>query len=746
MALSNQISFSRRKFLEGVGCTAANGLAQGALPRLSKSVKFSIAGADVEFWITPISEHILRVSILAANSHLEPTTAFAGKGLIDRVWPPVKAKFSGTSRSEPMIWGNYRVVVSPEPLTVSVRDDKGTLKQRLIFDSTAGKVNFDLQNNPVFGLGEGGHQFDRRGVVDLMRNGQFKPDQLVNGGRAPIPWLISPSGWALFFHHPMGTFDLTGEQGVFRPAEPAQPQDIFLILAQEPSTVLKEFAQLTGLPHLPPIWALGYQQSHRTLESRDAVLQEVETFHKKNLPCDVMIYLGTGFAPSGWNTGHGSFAFNERVFPDPVAMFREMHTQNVRVVLHVLGVPHDLHGRVADHSTDPDNAANYWRQHLKVFHTGIDGWWVDDGDELPPESRLARNRMYWEGALQQRPDVRPYSLQRNGYAGLQRYGWLWSGDVDSRWHTLRTQIAVGLNTALSGIPYWGTDTGGFFSTKELTAELYIRWFQFSSFCPLFRSHGRTWKLRLPWGWNEGKADPIEDNPAVLPSPVDLHHPEVEEICRKYLNLRYQLLPYLYSTIYTTSQTGMPVMRALWLAFPGEEHVLTIDDAFMWGESMMVAPVVTADAKEREVFLPRGIWYDFWTQQKVERAGLVVRPVDLTTLPLFIRGGSIIPMGPIRHSTAERSSAPLNVYIYPGSDAQFALYEDDGVSMEHQRGLHSVLNMEWRDGPREFSVALARGSSIHSFTSKKMIVHLIGEPETETQVWDGTRKTLNFKRT
>src|SRR5262249_22150519 len=153
------------------------------------------------------------------------------------------------------------------------------------------------------------------------------------------------------------------------------PQDIFLILAREPSTILKEFAQLTGLPHLPPIWAFGYQQSHRTLESRDEVLREVATFREKRLPCDVMIYLGTGFAPSGWNTGHGSFAFNQRIFPDPAVMFREMHSQDMRVVLHVLGVPHDLHGRVMDHSHDPDDAANYWRDHLDVFHTGIDGWW-----------------------------------------------------------------------------------------------------------------------------------------------------------------------------------------------------------------------------------------------------------------------------------------------------------------------------------------------------------------------------------
>lgn len=254
--------------------------------------------------------------------------------------------------------------------------------QRLAFDAATGRIGFQLHDPPVFGIGEGGHQFDRRVVVDAMCNGQFRPDQFVNGGRFPIPWLMSPAGWGLFFHHPMGTFGLTGDEGVFHPSEPAQPLDLFLIVNPDPSAMLQECAQLTGMPHLLPLWELGYQQSHRTLASREAVLAEAETFRAKKLPCDVMIYLGTGFAPSGWNTGHGSFAFSQKIFPDPEVMFQQMHDEGFRVVLHVLGAPHDLHGRVTDHSLDPDDAANYWGDHLKTFATGVDGWWVDDGDEL----------------------------------------------------------------------------------------------------------------------------------------------------------------------------------------------------------------------------------------------------------------------------------------------------------------------------------------------------------------------------
>lgn len=735
---------SRRRFLTGLALSAGTTIVPNTLGQPRSAVAtdaFSIAGAEVEFWLTPVSESTLRISVIAKGSGLEPATTFPGFGLRDRLWPRAAASLNRTTPSAP--WNRRKISLTSIPLTLSALDPSRREIQRLIFDADTGKINFQLYDLPVFGMGEGGHQFDRRGVVDAMRNGQFKPDQFLNGGRSPIPWLISPAGWALFFHHPMGTFDLTGKEGVFRPSEPAQPHDLFLIVNPDPSVMLREYAQLTGMPHLPPLWAMGYQQSHRTLASREAVLAETETFRTKKLPCDVMIYLGTGFAPSGWNTGHGSFSFNQRIFPDPEVMFHQMHEEDFRVVLHVLGAPHDLHGRVADHSPDADDAANYWRDHMKTFATGVDGWWVDDGDELFPEARLARNRMYWEGALQQRPNTRPFSIQRNGYAGLQQYGFLWSGNVNSAWQTLRAQIANGLNTALSGIPYWGTDTGGFFSTKELTAELYVRWFQFSAFCPLFRSHGRTWMLRLPWGWDRGDLGPVEDDRALLPAPEDLHHPEVEEICRRYLNLRYQLLPYIYSAVHTTHATGVPLMRALWLAYPGDLRALSVDDAYMWGENLLVAPVTASAARERNVYLPRGLWFDYWTGEQISGGGNHTRSVDLATLPLYVKAGSILPHGPVKQSALEPSSAPIELHIYPGNDARFALYEDDGISMDHTRGISSTIEIRWNDRLKRLSLSLAPGCIMHSFTTRRFRVRHASNSEAKPLDFRGSPITIDL---
>jgi alpha-glucosidase/alpha-D-xyloside xylohydrolase len=412
----------------------------------------------------------------------------------------------------------------------------------------------------------------------------------------------------------------------------------------------------------------------------------------------------------------------------------------------VLGVPFDLHGRVSDHSADPDNAANYWLNHLEVIKTGMDGWWVDDGDELLPQARLDRNRMYWEGSLAQRPNARPFSIQRNGYAGLQQYGFLWSGDVNSAWQTLKTQIAAGLNTGLSGIPYWGTDTGGFFSTKELTAELYVRWFQFSAFCPLFRSHGRTWMLRLPWGWNRDDVGFVEDDAKLLPAAEDLHHPEVEEICRKYLNLRYQLLPYLYAAVRETQQTGLPLMRALWLSFPGDAKALAVDDAYMWGGSLLVVPVTSKSATERAVYLPQGVWFDYWaTGSNTPIAGgtTVTRAVDLATLPLYVKAGSILPLGPIKQSTLEASFAPLELHIYPGADARFALYEDDGVSMDHTRGVSSTIDIRWNDRARVLSLVLSPGDTMHTFTTRRFTARIAGSPAIKSVEFNGAAATISL---
>jgi len=707
----------------------------------------AIASQSVEIQITPVSHHTVRLSVLPVKDGSVAAIPSDGS-LVQESWGTPIAKL----RSEPahtIATGTVRLQVTFHPVTITAKNDQGEVIQQLKWDEKTGVLSFLTGNTPLFGLGEGGPQFDRRGSIDLMRSGQGGYKLATHGGRVPIPWIIGTAGWAIFFHQPFGTFDFSGPEGAFQPASRGAPLDLFLVTSFDPALIMSEYARITGHAEMPPLWSFGYQQSHRTLASREEVLAEAKTFREKKLPCDALIYLGTGFCPSGWNSENGSFAWNSRVFPDPGEMLDELHSQHFRVVMHVVILSDKLRGTVQDPCSlvrfDEAAASCYWDTHRRDFALGVDGWWPDEGDPLDIASRLVRNRMYWEGPQLDRPNERPYALHRNGYAGMQRYGsFLWSGDVYSTWETLKTHIPIALNTALSGIPYWGTDIGGFVPTAEFTAELYLRWFQFGAFCPLFRCHGRTWKLRLPWGWNTGDPGPVEIhnyNGAAIPDASQLHDALVEPICRKYLELRYCMLPYLYSMVYECATTGMPVMRALWLHFPDDPKAVARSDEYLWGRSVLVAPVVEKGAMTRQVYLPRGSWYDFWTGELVDGGRETSRPVDLETTPLYVRAGSILPLGPVKQFTGEKVDEPISISIYPGADASFLLYEDDGSSFNYRKGEWMGIQMTWNDSRRKLNLHLASGSRMLPPIPKAIAVKLA---ETKRQVtFEGKPVEVSF---
>jgi alpha-glucosidase (family GH31 glycosyl hydrolase) len=709
--------YDRRDILKGAGAIYATSFLWPASNDASQQ-DLQIAGRTVEVQILPVSTHTFRVSVVPIEGgQLQPVK---GNGsLVQASWGPPLAKLTGGENDRTVKVGELHVKLSLNPLRAIVENAKGETVQQLIIDSETGAVSFSIGNSALLGLGEGGPQFDRRGSTDTMRSGQGGYHLGTHGGRVPIPWLIGTAGWAFYFHQPFGTFDFTGTEGRFIPKDLASalPLDIFLVVSQEPRVLLAEYARLTGHPELPPLWSFGYQQSHRTLASHDEVIAEAKTFREKKLPCDALIYLGTGFCPSGWNTQNGSFSWNKRVFPDPKQAIDELHQEHFRVVLHSVILENKLSGTVHDLCNvarfDKEQVSCAWDAHRETFALGVDGWWPDEGDPLNIEARLARNRMYCEGPQLDRPNQRPYALHRNGFAGMQRYAsFLWSGDVYSTWETLKTHVPIAINTGLTGIPYWGTDIGGFVPTKEFTAELYLRWFQFGTFCTLFRCHGRAWKLRLPWGWNTGETGPTEIggyNGSALPDPSELHNAQVEPICRKYLELRYRMLPYLYSAVREATHTGMPVMRSLWLHYPDDPEAVQRGDEYLWGRDVLVAPVVEKGATSRRLYLPRGHWHDFWSGERLDGGREIERPVDLETLPLFVREGAILPFGPVKQYVNDKVDGPLAITVYPGADGEFLLYEDDGISFNYRRGDWMGVHLKWNDSQRTLAIRLASGS-------------------------------------
>jgi alpha-glucosidase (family GH31 glycosyl hydrolase) len=746
------MSISRRGILKGLAAGAGIPL-DATFAEGGETAPLRIAGREVEIAVTPIDARVIRLSVTPIESG-RPLPIPHDGSMVRQDWGQPLVRLTDRGRSVSVTSGEWRLTIAPEPLSLRVEAPDSRLIQQIRIDAETGSFTFHLGDGPILGLGEGGPQFDRRGSADRMRSGQGGYRLRTHGGRVPVPWLIGTAGWAMFVHQPYGRFDLTGTNGKFAPisGSPLLPLDLFIVTAREPSQIMAEWARLTGYPEMPPIWALGYQQSHRTLASRDDVLSIASTFREKKLPCDVLIYLGTGFCPSGWNTGHGSFTFNPSVFPDPRAVLDELHAMHFHVVPHVVIRSKSIQGNVADPKLPANNptahdAGSYWNEHRGVFSLGVDGWWSDEGDPLDAPSRLSRIRMYWDGPRLDRPDRRPYALHRNGYAGMQRYGaFLWSGDVDSSWETLRTHIPVAINTSLTGIPYWGTDIGGFVPTKEFTGELYVRWFQFGAFCPLFRSHGRTWKLRLPWGWNTGELGPNEIRGygyAANPAPEELHNAAVEPICRKYLELRYRLMPYLYSVVHDGCQTGLPIIRALWLHDPDDQDGCSRGDLFLWGPNLLVAPVTTKGATSRRLYLPRGRWYDFWTGEPLEGGREIDRAVDLATIPLYVRAGTILPLGPVRQFTGQKVDDPLTLRVFPGADGRFRLYEDDGDSFAYRRGDWMGIDLAWKDGDRLLTLRLSEGSRMRPPLARRIEVERIGEKAASSLTFAGAPQELRL---
>ena len=732
---------SRRQALGSIGAALAGGSAKGA------EAKLRVAGQDVEIQLAPVSVHTVRLTVLPRKSGKTVPVKSDGT-LVHESWGPPAVKVDRVAPGRVNL-AHTTVTWTADPLEFRFKKSAG--ESNILIDRETGAVSFSTGGGPIFGMGEGGPQFDRHGNTDRMFSGSSGYNLRTFSSRVPVPWIIATSGWAMYIHQPFGRFDFTGEVGKFLPAAGAElPLDVFLVLSSDPATVMAEYARLTGFAELPALWTFGYQQSHRTLGSREEILNEAKMFREKKLPCDTLIYLGTGFCPSGWNTNNGEFAFNTKVMPDPKAMFDQLHQDHFKVVLHVAyptGI-HEMAGTVKDACNPQARAetqpACYWDMHRPVLATGVDGWWPDEGDALNLPSRLVRNRMYWDASQIDHPDRRPFALHRNGAAGMQRYGaFLWSGDVSSLWETLKNQVPIGINCGLTGMPYWGTDIGGFVPTAELTGELYVRWFQFGAFCTLFRSHGRVWTLRLPWGWNQGVPGPPVSNETPLRAPEsEYHNAAVEPICRKYLELRYRLMPYLYSAVRECTKTGMPVMRALWLHYSDDPVAAARGDEYLWGRDLLVAPVVEKGATERRVYLPHGTWHDFWTGERYEGGKEISRTVDLETLPIYARAGAIVPMGPVKQYTGEVVDAPLEIAVYPGSNGSHLLYEDDGSSFRYRSGEWSGIEMDWNDARQSLTLKLARGSTLLS-SSQRQIVVRVGAAS-KPAVFDGHALEVRFR--
>ena len=547
--------------------------------------------------------------------------------------------------------GALSVEVRPNPLTLRITNRAGALVQEIVFESD-GTLSFRLDEHPVLGLGEGGPlpekdtpwreqpvQFDRRGRLDTMQP-RWQAD--MYGSRNPVAMLLGTGGWGLFVATPWGQVDLRKpDRGVFIPWKPSDaervPQnernqqqalakglpppdavvpglfDVFVFDAADPAKALKDFSVITGPAAMPPLWALGYMQSHRTLEDDTQMLGIAETFRRKQIPLDALIYLGTGFTPRGWNTKQPSFDFNPDVFKrDPAAVIADLHARHVKVAVHMVPWDRDrlptLHGTIpprAGETLDASHLASYWQEHVPLVKAGIDAFWPDEGDWFNLHERIRRHQLYYQGHLQTTPEraaVEPSAQWLPGHCAVGRVGLVGrhgklvedARGADRGRHQLlpqhRSLLGLGHRRLLSEQRADGRALRPLVPVRRILRLVPLAWPHLVDTAALGMGTERHGASRAQ---QHQRVDPADDRRNILPS--EMNNPAIEPVARKYAELRYQLLPYTYTLAWEARDSGLPLMRAMWLHYPNDPRVRGLGTQFLWGRDLLVAPVFTKGA-------------------------------------------------------------------------------------------------------------------------------------------------------
>ena len=585
-----------------------------------------------------------------------------------------------------------------------------------------------------YGLGQ-----NQEGFLDLRGHSlECAHDYTAAAGPSVcVPFVVTNKGYALLWDNPSKTrVDFGFNRQTRWTSQVGQRVSFFVISGDTYDDLYRGYRLLTGSVPMLPKYAYGYIQSKQRYTSQQEVLDVARGYRERHLPADVMVVDWFYFSKMG------QMDFNPECWPDPAAMNDELHKLGFHSMISVWprfepgtryydkllqhgwfehladgtptnGLPYDRAGSDID-TTNPEAAHWFWdRIHENILSKGFDSIWADETEpDLPPNgSYLAigpgteyfnvypyfHTKALYDGFRRDFPERRALILSRDAYLGAQHNGAIfWSSDIAPNWDTFKRQIPTGLNFVASGMPYWSTDIGGWQSlpgshTPERTPlidpsdargnvghdddypELYVRWFEYATFQPTMRAHGSRKANEV---WSYGK--------------------QAEPILEKYLRLRYQLLPYIYSLGYSANQTGAPFMRGLFMDFGSDPKTATIRDEYMFGPALLIAPVTEQGMNSRKVYLPAGTdWYNFWTNERVRGGQLITVQAPIDTLPIFVRAGAILPLGAPVESAAEKQ-AIAEIRVYRGSDGDFTLYNDDGSTYAYESGRSEITHLHWSD--------------------------------------------------
>jgi len=660
------------------------------------------------------------------------------------------------------------------------------------------------KDEAIYGLGQ-----QQRGKLSL-RNAKLN---MVQGNTDDyVPFLVSTKGYGLFWDNYSPTvFEDKPESTSFR-SDVGDCIDYYFMLGGNIDGSIAGMRKLTGQAPMFPLWTFGYWQSKERYKSQNELVGVVNKYREIGVPLDGIIqdwqYWGNNYL---WN----AMEFLNTDFPNPKKMVEDIHNQNAHLIISIwssFGPQTKQYremqpkGMLLNFGTWPQSGLDSWPpnreypsgvqpydpynpeardiywKHLNkgLFSVGIDGWWMDSSEpdhlDFKPSDfdlktylgsfRKVRNAfplMTVGGVAEHQratsSDKRVFILTRSAFAGQQRYGAnTWSGDVNSSWQSLRNQIPAGLNFSMSAIPYWNTDIGGFFANaynrgwsegakNPSFQELYVRWLQFGAFTPMMRSHGTDIPREI---YNFGKKGET-----------------IYDAIAKTINLRYSLLPYIYSTAWSVTNGQSTIMRALVMDF-NDKNVVDMNNEYMFGKSILVAPVVNAQytpetivksneqtgwdkkdasndtkaqpvtfaqAKSSEVYLPEGtVWYDFWTNEKIIGGQEIVKTTTIDEIPLYIKSGSIVPFGPQVQYATEKKWDNLEIRVYPGANGEFTLYEDENDNYNYEKGVYSTITFTWNDAKKSLTINGRKGSFSGMLTTRKFnIVVVAAGKKTENTV-------------
>jgi alpha-D-xyloside xylohydrolase len=533
-----------------------------------------------------------------------------------------------------------------------------------------------------------------------------------------VPLLLSSNGYGIFWNNgSRSRFNNRFVHAMYLSSEVSDSIDYYFLFGPDFDKIISSYRELTGSAPLFGKWAYGYWQCKNRYDSQQELESIAQKYRDLHIPLDNIVQ------DWFWWNNMGEPVFNKN-YPDPKGMVEALHKDHVHLMVSVWpyfrpGSPvydemdkrgffiartkvQSFHppGQALYDPFNPEARKYYWNlMDGALFKIGVDAWWLDttepetegvetnilvnhkialgNGARYANEFPLLTTTAVYQGQRAASDQKRVFILSRSGYAGIQRNSAaVWSGDVDPNWETFRRQIPAGLNLSVSGIPYWTTDIGGFVSANPddpAYRELYVRWFQFGAFSPIFRAHGtRTTNQNEIWSYG----------------------PETQKILTEYDHLRYRLMPYIYSTAWRVTNDGYTFMRPLVMDFRNDTRAQNISNQFLFGPAIMVNPVTEPAATSRHVYLPQSKWYDFWTGSSVDGGHSIQAAAPLERLPLFIRAGSILPLGPDLEYAAEKPADPLELRVYRGASGSFTLYEDENDNYNYENGAHATIPFSW----------------------------------------------------